>query len=268
MKRLLTPLFILSIALPKLSAVVVATPEMGVDYDSAPPLGEPWNNVLNTASTTGTSIYLGGGWILTANHVFVGGPSSTSSGVVYEGTTFNADPGQIYELNNPPVPGGNPDLRLYRLEQQLGLPTLDLGGPVIGTPVTMIGYGGGKSWGRNTVESTPVIVSAAGRSSVTFSTDYDTSTPGEGQAITGDSGGGVFYQTPGGDWVLGGVMLAVGDLLGEESTFSADMGTYGSEIETIILTNGSAPVPEPSVTFLAGFAGLALLRRNRRPSHR
>lgn len=257
-----------------LQAVTVATPSG--THTADPGTGVPWDNVLKTTGTSGSAVYLGGGWVLTANHVFDDSPSSTSSAVDFMGISYPSDPSHIYELTNPPGGTANPDLRLYRLSYDLGLPTVFLGDAPVGTDVTMIGFGGGvKRWGTNVVEADNINAFVNGRNTLAFFTDYDTATPGEGQGIVGDSGGGTFYEVTTGPpatqgWYLGGVMFAVGSLTpgGQTGTFHADLGFYGPEIETIIAANGSAPliVPEPSTLALLGSLSFFFLSRRSRPA--
>lgn len=277
MKVNLRPIFAFALLLPSSGfAVAVATP--GGSHTTAPLNGAPWDNVLNVPFTSGSAVYLGGGWVLTANHVFDDLPSATSSSVVFEGLIYDADPLHIYELANPisiTGTGGtaHPDLRLYRLSNSLSLPTISLGSASLTTDVTMIGYGGGKSWGTNTVEATGFSAAVNGRNTQLFFTDYDSGTSGEGQGITGDSGGGTFYEVTVGPpsnqgWYLGGIMVAVGSLTqgGQSGTFHADVGTYQSAINGIISANGNAPafVPEPTSLALTTLGLLAFLRRTRK----
>ncbi len=95
----------------------------------------------------------------------------------------------------------------------------------------------------------------------TFKTNFTNSTD-EAQAGGGDSGGGVFWKE-GGNWVLGGIMLATAAYSGQPSstsvygdeTYSANVATYSSQIASVI--------PEPTSAFLA-LAGVGLLARRRR----
>ena len=269
--RLLSLLSLGALAPSSLHAVSVATPSG--NHSADPGTGVQWDNVLKTTGTNGSAVYLGGGWVLTANHVFVDG-SPTSSAVDFMGISYPSDPSQIYELTNPPGGTANPDLRLYRLSVDLGLPTIFLAAAPVGTDVTMIGFGGGsKTWGNNTVEAESIPIFDMSRNTATLWTDFDSATPGEGQAVTGDSGGGTFFEITTGPaaqqgWYLGGVMVAVGPLVagGQTGTYSADIEFYGAEIASIIADNGSAGtlIPEPSTLGFLGTLSLFLFARRRR----
>lgn len=95
-----------------------------------------------------------------------------------------------------------------------------------------------------------------------FKTNF-TNTAGEGQAGSGDSGGGVFWKV-GGQWQLGGILLATGSYSGQpagtavfgDETYAANLSAYRTEITSI--------VPEPSsAALLLGGATFALRRRRR-----
>ena len=217
-------------------AVAVATPNG--DHTVDPATGVPWDNVLKTTGTSGSAVYLGGGWVITANHVFNDAPSATSSAVDFMGVSYPSDPSQIYELTNPAgVGSANPDLRLYRLQVDLGLPTISLGDAPLGSDVTMIGFGSGaKTWGTNTVESeltsiSPLIVARQRP----FTTDYDSSHTRRGTSRLRETRAeGTFYEVTTGPlsqqgWYLGGVMFAAGAGLGGPAliTAHADLDIYG-----------------------------------------
>ncbi|MDP0490834.1 MAG: serine protease [Verrucomicrobiota bacterium JB023] len=243
------------------------------DHSSDPGTGAPWDNVLNVVGTQGSAVYLGGGWVLTANHVFDDNPSATSSSVSYSGDEYQADPSYIFELDNPftiTSTGGtaNPDLRLYRLEYDLGLPSIDIGNATVGEDVTMIGFGGGKSWGNNEITATGINLAVNGRDTALFFTTYDSEIAGEAQGRIGDSGGATYFEVtvgPNQGWYLGGIMVAVGNVGDIPGTFHADLSAYESQISSIIATNGNAPaIPEPSIAVLTGIFALSAGSRRRR----
>ena len=49
--------------------VLVATPNPGNPPDTAPANGAPWANLL-LINNNSSSVYLGNGWVLTAEHLF------------------------------------------------------------------------------------------------------------------------------------------------------------------------------------------------------
>ncbi len=244
--------------------VVVANPNPANLPSSPPANGAPWDSVLRTNTSSG--IYIGGGWMLTAEHVF---DDNVNPFVIHNSITYLADLSKSYVLNNPsnfPSMGltAESDVVLFRLQSAIpNLPTISLGNVSANLPITMIGFGGGKSWGSNNVEAGPPVlvnVNWSENDFRAFITDYDTATQSEGQGVGGDSGGGTFaFQS--GEWKLVGLMNAVDTTNVPNRTFHADIATYSSQISNIILTQGN--IPEPSSLLLTTPALLLLLRRRR-----
>jgi hypothetical protein len=280
--KLLIPIITVA-SLQVAQAVLVSTPLAGdiTTHEGAPASGAPWDNVLKIKR--GSGVYIGAGWMLTARHVFASGSAS----VVYNGTTYNSDSNYILDLqdtfNIDDVPTtGDTDLRLFRLNASIvDLSSLTIGtvaGPPTtgprprnGDALTMIGYGGDtidsrtKSWGTNNVEAVNQGFSILGRPTTMFTTDYDTDTSGEGHAINGDSGGGVFHNN-GSEWQIAGLMSAVINTVDPAIGLHIQLSRYEYEINDFILANGSAPtpVPEPSTTALVGLSFIGfILRRSR-----
>lgn len=247
--------------------VVVANPNPGNLQSSPPANGAPWDNVLITNTASG--VYIGGGWMLTAEHVF---DDNQNPFVVHNSINYLADLTKSYVLTNPayfPTSGmtAGSDVVLFRLQSAIpGLATIPLGNVSANLDIAMIGFGGGKSWGANNVEGSPAIVNVnwSENDFETFFTDYDTATQSEGQAVGGDSGGGAFaFQS--GAWKLVGIMNAVDTSSNPDRTFMANISTYSTEINNIILTQGN--IPEPSSLLLTSPALLLLLRRRRCETH-
>src|SRR5579859_7852203 len=99
---------------------------------NAPADGAPWQNVGQIGGGA-SGVYLGGGWVLTADHVGVGT-------IVLSGTTYYPD-GKALQLTNSD--GSLIDLVLFHLTAAPPLPSLSLvsNTPAAFTPVDMIGYG-------------------------------------------------------------------------------------------------------------------------------
>jgi hypothetical protein len=120
-------------------------------------------------------------------------------------------------------------------------------------------------WGKNNIDSVNETISYGAGDVRAFITTFNNGAlPQEAQAVSGDSGGAVLFQV-GSDWVLTGMMVAVGTFDNQPSgaasavlgdiTASADLTYYRDQILQII--------PEPSIPslFLIGSIGLISLRR-------
>jgi hypothetical protein len=228
--------------------------------------GCPWPNVGQVNGASG--IYLGAGWVLTADHVGPGEFSAT-------GTLFHYD-GTSHRLTNSD--GTATDMVLFHLATLPSLPRLTLASnsPAASAPVDMVGYGriaasaqtncgsylgfylsatGSKSWGNNEVNLTGQIINAGYGELTTFTTPFVNpgtggATTNEGQAAEGDSGGAVFQQN-GSTWQLAGMVDAITAEPGQpantavygESTY-AGTTTYGAQMQAWI----AATVPTLSIT--------------------
>jgi len=199
-----------------------------------PANGVPWGNVGSLNGATG--VYLGafatGYWVITTSHVGLGD-------ITLAGQTYAAVPGSAQQISNAGRLGPA-DLLLFRLQSAPPLPNLSLpaGPPAVGTPLLMIGYGGGiKNWGTNTVLSTGFYPSPDPANAYAVLTDYSPVT-GEAQGTVGDSGGAMFFQN-GKEWVLGGIMESVTTAGLPLYTLSIDLGAYRSQIFT--MTGGAMP---------------------------
>jgi hypothetical protein len=133
--------------------VVVANPAPGNLPTSPPANAAPWDSVLRTNTSSG--VYIGGGWVLTAEHVF---DDNVNPFVIHNSITYLADLSKSYVLNNPanfPSLGltAESDVFLFRLQNAIpSLPTIPLGNATANLEITMIGFGGEKSWGSNIYE--------------------------------------------------------------------------------------------------------------------
>jgi len=229
--------------------------------NTSPPADDPgWAHVGRVTGPTG--IYLGNGWMLTANHVVVSDPE-------IEGVVYPVVPGSVVQLQNPVVPPAPPtlaDLKVFRIDPSPSLPLLRIRSttPPNNKNVTFISIGlsrgaatswmgiggylwgslGGKRWGTNKVAGPADI------GTLTFTTDFTqigggTSTTNEATGADGDSGGAVFAKNTQGVWELAGVMIAVGTFqtptedqppgtsLYGNLTYAADLAEYRDQLITL-----------------------------------
>jgi len=234
---------VLAVFVPRARAI-----ESGASYYTSDPGSAPWNYVGAIASANGdaSGVYLGDyngtNWVLTAGHV---GAGSFTLG----GFTYDAIAGSAFSIANG---NGSPaDLSLFQISGTPGLADLTIAAsaPPGGATVQMIGFGGGKSWGTNTVygysnytlDGTPY----GGMGIVTLAS-------GEGgngaQGVSGDSGGGMFYDVSG-NWILAGTLSGVGDIMAGggtdlgQGTVAVDLADYSGQILSDI---DSVAIPEPS----------------------
>ena len=197
-----------------------------------------------------------------------------------DGRVFDSVPGSGTQLTNVGVSAlGSPDLMMFRLVEDPGLSPLEIGTSSLtaGNSVTMIGAGRDRAsgldawvfnsstggtwtptilprgnvfgyallssqtmrWGTNSVNTASMLINSNTRGfSTTFSRQGDSF---EGQAVTGDSGGGVFRFVDN-QWQLAGIMDAEQLLANQPSdtvvfgdqTQAADLFTYRSQIVDLI----------------------------------
>jgi hypothetical protein len=128
---------LLSVALsPSSRAVVVANPNSTITLSA--PAGFPgWSNMAYL--NDGGAVYLGDRWVITAAHVGQGAVRFT------DGRVFQPTVGSDVELVNPSSTGlgGSPDLLMFQLTADPGLPSLNIASklPKNGTTLTMMGAG-------------------------------------------------------------------------------------------------------------------------------
>ncbi len=236
---------------PLAYGVIIATGD-GTGNTSAPADDPGFDSVGVVHGLSG--VYLGNGWVLTANHV---GQGSMEFG----GITYPVIPGSwrrlVGDLSNPP------DLALLRMVGDPGLPVAALATttPPAGSNVVMIGNGlsrgralswGGndgwhwtaptvKRWGRNRVSSTGAVVLDTESIILTFDPPGPIAVNDEAHVAVGDSGGGLFWKS-GGTWYLAGTLFVSLTTNGQPSnvslygngTAAADISHYRTEILDII----------------------------------
>ncbi|MBI2826487.1 MAG: Ig-like domain-containing protein, partial [Planctomycetia bacterium] len=253
---------------------------------TAPPDDPGFANVGTRGS--GTGIYLGNGWVLTANHVSAGG-------VLFNDVWYNAVAGTTVQLTNPAGAGWTQytDLILYRIDASPGLPSLAIGSapPAVGWNVTMIGHGRDRQpseaywtsawapsatpstydgyiwaatqsirWGTNTIDTVNVPQGVQTNSELAFTTSFTANTPNEAQGASGDSGGAVFHKNAStGNWELVGVMFAISTYAGQpfgtsvfgNTTYIADLSVYRDQIlQTVGAVNHAPAGANGTVTTL------------------
>jgi hypothetical protein len=215
-------------------------------------------------SVNGASgVYLGNCWVLTAGHVGIGD-------FVLSGT-YSAVAGSEKTITDA---NGLADFSLFQISSSPALPDLAIASatPVpfsssdAGTPVVMLGYGGGqgKTWGMNTVTDVNLLVQIDGLpfTTVDFETQLGTITAGFSsvtnltQLVSGDSGGGDFYYDAStGSWKLAGINEAIDEF---SNSYMVDLSNYTSRIYDI------TGVPEPTTWVLIGMGGILFLVRGRK----
>jgi hypothetical protein len=242
------------------AAVIIA----GGSGNTSPPANNPgFANVGIRGS--GTAVYLGDGWVLTAAHV---GAGSTW----FNGIDYSEVPNSAVQLANRPGQGFTPnsDLLLYQIQGSPNLPSILLNSspPADGWQVTMVGNGRDQDpseaywnsswvptsspstyagyiwsdtnsirWGTNIIDSVGIPEGVNTNSETAFQTTFS-STPSNAQGAPGDSGGAVFHQDASGQWTLAGIMFTINNLVGQpagisvfgDATYSADLSIYRSEI--------------------------------------
>ncbi|MFZ4599474.1 MAG: PEP-CTERM sorting domain-containing protein [Terrimicrobiaceae bacterium] len=290
-------LMFMTALLPQASALVF----WNLDNDANrtdPGGGLPWDTVgrvagtdLSLVSSTGSAIHLGGGYMLTANHVVL----TSSQRVTFDGTnSFEVD--DTFTSNNGTVLGKQVatgvDLKVFKLKSTPSVGSVTLSSSEdLGSSATLVGYGVGRgatalgnstvAWGNTSTLDTVAKrwgtnVPLAKISSTLYSVagSGTGSPPGLGNseaALTLIDSGSAMFQSISGSWMLIGVGSGVEQL--GTTIFGNDRltGTNGdfnyhvsiSSYRTQIL----GIIPEPtSISLLLATAGcgLLILRRSRR----
>jgi hypothetical protein len=264
--------------------VLLGSDTAGTNNLVAPTNGAPWQYVASIDSNAASGVYLGYGYILTANHVT--GPLASAS--------IN---GSIYAIDQSYVPFqiGGADLKLLRILGDPLLAPLEFIRPQdadTGRDVTVIAWGAGKGtelpeqgwnwgdastnvqrWGLNTTGTLYQTINGLPYLHTDFNRPLTLgpSSFGDDEAslALGDSGGGLFAKY-GTTWRLIGVAAAVstpgqslydavtGDLGDTPSrAFYVPIQQYRNEI--------IAAIPEPGAAMLLAAGGLLLGFRRRIP---
>lgn len=280
----------------QLSAPAIVFWNLGNDANQTDPgTGVPWNSVAKVVNTdnsflSGSAVYLGNGFLLTANHVTV---NSNFSKVTFDNTNFFSIDPNFGSYGTQVAPGV--DMKVIKLTlNPAGVNAVTLlSTPVeMVAPATLVGWGKGRdpavplastsvTWGSDSTAAKRWGVNVpkiAGTSPYDFiATIAGATGPGffpsgvgdaEASATLYDSGSGLFQQI-GGQWYLIGLTTAVetngsstygdDDSTGGDLTYYARISSYEQDI--------TALVPEPSSISLLAMAGAAMasiaLRRRR-----
>ena len=215
-----------------------------------------------------SAVYLGDGWVITANHVGAGD-------VVIDGVAYPWVPGSEQRLENPD--GTKADLLVFEIDPHPNLPVIPIAvdPPALDALLMIKGNGRDRGaeiawdpngpsppgltpgfewagnrtlrWGSNQVEVYPPGGEVF--NTVAFGSRFDPDGPfDECQAVTGDSGGGVFaWDASAPEFVLAGIVLAILEYSNQpaatsihgQSSYYADLAYYRENI--LEVTN----LPEP-----------------------
>ena len=254
---------------------------------TAPAPDPGWGNV-GIENNALSAVYLGNGWVLTANH-------AGANDVWFGGVLYPWVPGASVRLSNPDTTLA--DLVLFKLADPFpALPALSIRttSPPEGTSLILIGHGrnrvedsdtwvnpspppplfsgyawdlgSARRWGTNYVENVNAdFWEPFFDGTQLFGSEFEHTGGGhsthEAQAAVGDSGGAVFTGT-----TLAGIMIGIISYTGQpaetavfgNNTLAADLSVYRTEIDYWM--------PEPTGALWAGAALVAALARARRVS--
>jgi len=222
-----------------------SNPDYNDTYTLPPNDGAPWAYAARVSPDSPSAVYLGHGFILTANHV-----ATRNTGILIDGQVYDRD--QTFERIRITTGSDNVDLSLWKILGDPGLPELPIAIPTVdydlGTATTLIGWGAGKGqylssgYGPNKIEGWEwdqsiqikrwgTNMSDGEASSLVPGVDYEVlrffqnrnAGPGEAAPAQDDSGAGAF-QLLGGIWKLSGIAT-----LSQSPSLFVNSDTYYSE---------------------------------------
>jgi hypothetical protein len=243
----------LSLALPSSAGAVLIASGDG-SGNVTPPADDPGFGRMCVRLPGLSCVYLGNGWVLTANHVGAGQ-------VLLAGVTYDWISGSSHQLQNPDSTYA--DLLVFRIVGEPNVPTIPIraSAPGMNNNITLIGYGFDRGsaitwsgyqgwnwntsakhmrWGTNRVGATGQDVTIGATKTRSFASSFTGPSGGtthEAQGVVGDSGGGVFLKN-GTVWELAGTIHSIDgyvnqpvntSLFGNASYF-ADLSYYRSQI--------------------------------------
>lgn len=244
------------------------------DHNNTDPGGGlPWQNVVEVRSSsgiTGSGVYLGNRYVLTAAHV---GPTET---IRINSTDFSLEPAA-------PILIGTADMKLLRLQSDPGLGNILLNtvaGDDFGDAY-LVGYGVGRSssllssspiswgdastatkrWGTNSVDGF-----GSGSGSFFLRTQFNTNAGSNEAALALYDSGSALFRRIGLDWFLVGLGFAVGESpisstsyaystaedqdYAEDDSYFVRISSYANAQNVL----GGVVVPEPGTGHLLMFA--------------
>ena len=283
------------------AAIIVGSAEVEdfVDHSALHPLRAPMLDRVGQLGRrrSGSAVYLGKKWILTANHAFQGRSSNV---VVFSGKEYKLRPSGAVRLKNPGGAGlaGRTDLVMVPLRSAPDMPPLRLNEvtPFTGEQVVLVGYGESAfrrkeppiltdsqnrepsvvlpisgepvekpgsepelRWGENEIANRNMVVGIPGQTAQTraFVTIRQ---PGSTECnAQGATGdsGGGVFVKRGERWELSGIMLSV--------IWRDDLDASGTFIADLSVYREqiAATIPEPSSGLLLMTGVLVCLRRRR-----
>ena len=255
--------------------------------NTTPPPDDPGFEYVGRRGSLVTAVYLGDGWVLTADHVGIGP-------VTLDGITYNPIPGAEIQMDNGD--GTFADLKLFGLQTYPNWPMLPISDttPSIGDDIIMIGGGRDRGaptswdpngppppgpiggylwdtprtirWGTNQIEDIPATpIQDTWAIGSLFDAIGQGGTPHEAMAADGDSGGAFFIKR-GGTWELAGIMYVIFIYTGQpvdtslygDITYASDLAMYRDQIKDI------TGLPEPTGAGPVGALLVLALGRRRR----
>lgn len=283
--------FVISILAVSANALVIS------DGVNTTPAAFGWNYTVELS--TGTGVYLGNGWVMTAYHVY---DDRTDHPVTFfDGRICN-------EVANSGSQIPNTDLALFRISNAPALTPLTIKTDPVSAGDNLLitatglqqeattttwwynrfdkswvesdtrpsGSGWNESegyktidhntrtwtWGTNTVLNPDVVNDMV--PTKLFSSDFDKQA-NEAQFVIYDSGAPVFIQNSFGQYELAGIALLVDGYTGTNAPEIGYSAIYGlnSYFADLSEYNINTLIPEPATILLFGTAGLAVLRKKK-----